>query len=152
MFILTIVQQYVFGLNLITRLLHLISETEVITSLHTAMIHRFNVPLHLVNYNPLPLCLCCLDAAAGSNHNSLLPLIFDQGRWCMLCIINIFTASIYLWCKHTKGLFVTCTNSLTIVNKNRICDWACENRAYLHTNFGLIFEFWFTITFKEYSR
>ena len=28
------------------------------------------------------------------------------------------------------------------------CDRACDNRAYLHTTFGLIFEFLFTITFK----
>ena len=35
----------------------------------------------------------------------------------------------------------------TIILANN-CDWACENRAYLHTNFGLIFELQFTITFK----
>ena len=29
-----------------------------------------------------------------------------------------------------------------------ICDQACENRAYLHTKFGLIFEFQLTISFE----
>ena len=33
-------------------------------------------------------------------------------------------------------------------NVHDICDWACENRAYLHTNFGLIFEFQSAISFK----
>ena len=26
-----------------------------------------------------------------------------------------------------------------MLNDNEICDWACENRANLHTNFALIF-------------
>ena len=29
-----------------------------------------------------------------------------------------------------------------------ICDWACENRAYLHTKFGLTFELQLTISFE----
>ena len=29
-----------------------------------------------------------------------------------------------------------------------ICDWACENRAYLHTKFGFIFELQLTISFE----
>ena len=28
------------------------------------------------------------------------------------------------------------------------CDWACENRAYLHTKFSLIFKFQLTISFE----
>ena len=32
--------------------------------------------------------------------------------------------------------------------KSQICDWACENRAYLHTKFGLIFEIQLTISYE----
>ena len=32
--------------------------------------------------------------------------------------------------------------------ENYICDWACENRAYLHIKFGLFFELQPTITCK----
>ena len=44
-------------------------------------------------------------------------------------------------CIHRMLLFLLMLLILMTINKSlAICDWACENRAYLHTNFGLIFE------------
>ena len=41
-----------------------------------------------------------------------------------------------------------CVYLINLLLSVHICDWACKNRAYLHTKFGLIFELQLAISFE----
>ena len=65
----------------------------------------------------------------------------------LLKILSLNLQILQYYCyKHIVNTLTRCIQMTALLEC--ICDQACENRAYLHTKFGLIFELQLTISFE----